>query len=191
MQSWHSQKTILIGRQVSGTAHLFASSLTYGDFRFKRPIFHPNVYDDGRLCISILHAPGEDVMSGETAGERWSPAQRVESVLISILSLLDDPEILSPANIEASNMYRDDKKMFKERVKENVERSKADMPEGFVMPRHETTKPVVEKIEDDFWADSDAEDAFGGSDSDAEMTMDDDFDEDDVEEEHDHEDDQD
>jgi ubiquitin-conjugating enzyme E2 R len=180
-----------MGRQVSGTAHLFASALTCGDFRFKRPIFHPNVYDDGRLCISILHAPGEDVMSGENAGERWSPAQRVESVLISILSLLDDPEIFSPANIEASNMYRDDKKMFKERVKENVERSKADMPEGFVMPRHEIAKPVVEKIEDDFWADSDAEDTFGGSDSDAEMTMDDDFDEDDVEEEHDHEDDQD
>ena len=32
-------------------------------------------------------------MSGETAGERWSPAQRVESVLLSILRLLDDAEV--------------------------------------------------------------------------------------------------
>ena len=45
------------------------------DFRFERPLWHPNVYPDGRLCISILHQPGEDTMSGEMAGERWSEAE--------------------------------------------------------------------------------------------------------------------
>ncbi|EXJ66027.1 ubiquitin-conjugating enzyme E2 R [Cladophialophora psammophila CBS 110553] len=128
------------------------------DFRFSKPLWHPNIYADGRLCISILHAPGEDIMSGESAGERWSPAQRVESVLISILSLLDDPEISSPANVDASVMFRDDKDAFKARVKQDVEASKKDIPEGFVMPTHETTKPVIEKVDDDFWNDSDAED---------------------------------
>ncbi|KIW89673.1 uncharacterized protein Z519_09829 [Cladophialophora bantiana CBS 173.52] len=128
------------------------------DFRFSKPLWHPNIYADGRLCISILHAPGEDIMSGESAGERWSPAQRVESVLISILSLLDDPEISSPANVDASVMFRDDKEAFKARVRQDVEASKKDIPEGFVMPTHETTKPVIEKVDDDFWNDSDAED---------------------------------
>jgi ubiquitin-conjugating enzyme E2 R len=128
------------------------------DFRFSKPLWHPNVYSDGRLCISILHSPGEDATSGESAGERWSPAQRVESVLISILSLLDDGEISSPANVDASVMLRDDKEAFKARVRQDVEASRKDIPEGFVMPTHESTKPVVEKIDDDFWNDSDGED---------------------------------
>ncbi|KAJ9653799.1 Ubiquitin-conjugating enzyme subunit [Neophaeococcomyces mojaviensis] len=129
------------------------------DFRFSKPLWHPNIYPDGRICISILHAPGDDIMSGESAGERWSPAQRVESVLISILSLLDDPEINSPANVDASVMYRDDKNAFKKRVLEDVERSKKDIPEGFIMPTQESTKIVAPKVvnDDDFWADSDAE----------------------------------
>ena len=28
--------------------------------RFLSKIFHPNIYPDGRVCISILHAPGKD-----------------------------------------------------------------------------------------------------------------------------------
>jgi len=107
------------------------------------------------------------MMSGETAGERWSPAQRVESVLISILSLLDDAEINSPANVDASVMYRDRNTEFKARVKEEVEVSRKNIPEGFVMPTHESTKPVVEKpVDDDFWADSDAEVDFDDFDDD-------------------------
>jgi ubiquitin-conjugating enzyme E2 R len=123
-------------------------------------------------------------MSGESSGERWSPAQRVESVLISILSLLDDAEISSPANVDASVMLRDKKDEFKARVAKDVEESKKDIPEGFKIPTHESTKPKVEeKIDDDFWQDSDAEeldlddvdfddDAANGSESDEELNND-------------------
>jgi len=154
------------------------------DFRFSNPLWHPNIYSDGRLCISILHAPGEDMMSGESAGERWSPAQQVESVLISILSLLDDAEISSPANVDASVMLRDNKEAFEARVRRDVEASKKDIPQGFIMPTHESTKPVVPKFDDDFWNDSDAEDvdfddfddfdddAANGSESDAALNND-------------------
>src|SRR3978361_244073 len=70
-------------------------------FKFLRPIYHPNIYPDGKLCISILHPPGEDEQSGELATERWNPMQGVESVLRSVLLLLDDPEVSSPANVDA------------------------------------------------------------------------------------------
>ncbi|MCJ1361458.1 hypothetical protein MMC16_000558 [Acarospora aff. strigata] len=149
------------------------------DFKFLRPVYHPNIYKDGKLCISILHAPGDDEMSGETAAERWSPAQRVESVLISILSLLDDAEISSPANVDASVMLRKQPEEYKALVKRDVEASKRDIPEGFVMPTHESTVKPVEKDDDrEFWVDSDDDEGFGGSDTDAEMTnIDDDDDE--------------
>lgn len=148
------------------------------DFRFERPLWHPNVYTDGRLCISILHAPGEDVTSGEMAGERWSPVQRVESVLISVLSLLDDAEVSSPANVDAGVMLRNDPKAYKEKVRQDKERSRDDIPEGFSMPTHESAfKKEVKTPEPSFsWSDSEEEDDFGGSDSDEEMFDDEDDD---------------
>ncbi|PGH04932.1 ubiquitin-conjugating enzyme E2 R [Blastomyces parvus] len=165
-------------------------------FKFTHPLFHPNIYQDGRLCISILHSPGDDEMSGETAAERWSPAQRVESVLISILSLLDDAEVSSPANVDAGVMLRKNPELYKKTVLADVERSKADIPAGFVMPTHESTMMAgkkgggagagmgaLEKMdEEDFWVDSDVDyddDMFGGSDSDNELVMDEDEDDED------------
>lgn len=135
-------------------------------FRFLIPIYHPNIYPDGQLCISILHRPGEDLMSGEEASERWSPLQGVESVLRSVLLLLDDPEINSPANVDASVMYRDQRPAYVKRAQETVERSKRDIPEGFEMPRSfEPTPPPKMDNDDDFWAESDDEFDFGGSDT--------------------------
>ena len=143
-------------------------------FQFNSPLYHPNIYADGKLCISILHAPGEDEQSGELAAERWSPIQSAESVLISIISLLDDAECSSPANVDAGVMLRKDPEGYKKKVKEDVVKSKDDIPEGFVMPTHESTAKKPEKPVDDreFWVDSDEEDDFGGSDTDAEMTED-------------------
>ena len=72
------------------------------EMKFVCPMWHPNIYADGKVCISILHAPGEDTMSGETADERWRPILGVEAILVSVISMLNDPNISSPANIEAS-----------------------------------------------------------------------------------------
>ncbi|KAL8710942.1 MAG: hypothetical protein Q9220_004541 [cf. Caloplaca sp. 1 TL-2023] len=151
----------------------FPSNYPYAppEFQFTRPLYHPNIYADGKLCISILHAPGDDEMSGELAAERWSPAQRVESVLLSIISLLDDAETSSAANVDAGVMLRNHPDRYKKRVMEDVERSRKDIPEGFVMPTHESTarKPEKEVEDPDFWVDSASEDGFGGSDTDEVM----------------------
>ncbi|KAI9731940.1 MAG: Ubiquitin-conjugating enzyme E2 7 [Cirrosporium novae-zelandiae] len=90
---------------------------------FTPPIFHPNVYPNGEVCISILHAPGNDPMGYERAEERWSPVQSVEKILISVMSLLAEPNGESPANVEAAVMWRDRRGDFEERVREEVRRS--------------------------------------------------------------------
>lgn len=116
-------------------------------------------------------------MSGESAAERWNPTQRVESVLISVLSLLDDAEVSSPANVDAGVMLRNSPEKYKEMVRKDMEASKADIPAGFVMPTAEDAYKTVK--EDNFnmdWDDSDAEEPdFGGSDSefDEDMEVDD------------------
>jgi ubiquitin-conjugating enzyme E2 R len=87
-------------------------------------------YPDGRLCISILHPPGDDPLSGEKAEERWNPTQSVESILLSIVSLLNDPNCSSPANVDAGVMYRNDRESFNKIVEKQVEESKKDIPKS-------------------------------------------------------------
>lgn len=43
--------------------------------RFLTKVWHPNVYENGDLCISILHPPVDDPQSGELPCERWNPTQ--------------------------------------------------------------------------------------------------------------------
>ncbi|KAL1138178.1 hypothetical protein AAG570_009870 [Ranatra chinensis] len=61
--------------------------------RFKTKVWHPNIYESGDICISILHPPVDD-------------PQSVRTVLLSVISLLNEPNTSSPANVDASVMYR-------------------------------------------------------------------------------------
>ena len=56
-------------------------------------------------------------MSGELASELWRPTQNVQSVLLSVISMIADPNCSSPANVDASVEYRDRREKFAERVK--------------------------------------------------------------------------
>jgi ubiquitin-conjugating enzyme E2 R len=75
-------------------------------FRFLTEMWHPNIYENGDVCISILHPPIDDPQSGELPSERWNPTQNVRTVLLSVISLLNEPNTFSPANVDASVMYR-------------------------------------------------------------------------------------
>jgi len=81
------------------------------------------VYPNGLVCISILHAPGDDPHHYEQASERWSPIQSVEKILISVMSMLAEPNDESPANIEAAKMWRERRAEFDGKVREGVRRS--------------------------------------------------------------------
>lgn len=96
------------------------------------------VYKDGKVCISILHPPGDDPMSGELASERWRPTQNVQSVLLSVISMIADPNCSSPANVDASVEYRDRKEKFNERVKALAEKAKKSVPKRVVIPHPDT-----------------------------------------------------
>lgn len=43
------------------------------------------VYEDGRVCISILHSPGDDPHGYEKAYERWSPVHTVRAASAMVL----------------------------------------------------------------------------------------------------------
>ena len=81
--------------------------------KFKSEIWH-RTCRTGRVCISILHDAGDDPMGYECASERWSPVQTVETIMLSIISMLSSPGTdESPANIDAAKMFREDYAGFK------------------------------------------------------------------------------
>eukprot|EP01083_Nonionella_stella_P316572 1148560_1 len=54
--------------------------------RFVPPLFHPNVYPSGTICLSILNEE-----------EGWRPAITVKQMLLGIQDLLDSPNTASSA----------------------------------------------------------------------------------------------
>ncbi|WFD30259.1 E2 ubiquitin-conjugating enzyme [Malassezia sp. CBS 17886] len=93
--------------------------------RFDPPIFHPNahttVYSDGLVCISILHAAGDDPNMYESSAERWSPVQSVEKILLSVLSMLAEPNVESGANIDACKLFRDNHAAYEKAIRRQVQ----------------------------------------------------------------------
>jgi len=59
---------------------------------FVTPCFHPNVDQYGNICLDILK-------------EKWSAVYNVRTVLLSIQSLLGDPNLDSPLNGHAASIW--------------------------------------------------------------------------------------
>ena len=94
------------------------------EMRFETEMWHPNIYSDGRVCISILHAPGIDRFNEqERPEERWRPIIGVEAILLSVISMLADPNLSSPANIDAAVQMKNDFNAYKKKVRNLVRRS--------------------------------------------------------------------
>lgn len=98
--------------------------------KFITKIFHPNVYQDGSICLDILR-------------EQWSPVYDISAVLTSIQSLLCDPNPKSPANAEAARLYQENRRAYNRKVRNCVEASWATQATAAEVDNTATTSSSV------------------------------------------------
>ncbi|OTF83138.1 hypothetical protein BLA29_010993 [Euroglyphus maynei] len=83
--------------------------------QFTPPIFHPNIWTDGKVCLSILNPE-----------KGWRSSTTVREILIGIQDLLNEPNIYDPANLFAYEAYVKNKQAYEKQIIEQARKFKAN-----------------------------------------------------------------
>ncbi|OJJ43395.1 hypothetical protein ASPZODRAFT_161620 [Penicilliopsis zonata CBS 506.65] len=110
---FHWQATIMGPGDSPYSGGVFFLSIHFPtDYPFKPPkvtfttrIYHPNINSNGSICLDILR-------------DQWSPALTISKVLLSICSMLTDPNPDDPLVPEIAHVYKTDRPRYEATARE-------------------------------------------------------------------------
>jgi len=110
---FHWQATIMGPSDSPFQGGVFFLSIHFPtDYPFKPPkvnfttrIYHPNINSNGSICLDILR-------------DQWSPALTISKVLLSICSMLTDPNPDDPLVPEIAHVYKTDRARYEATARE-------------------------------------------------------------------------
>lgn len=85
-----------------------------------QPLFHPNVYTDGGVCMSIINPEGSRHHYG--SGGTWKPSLTIKQVLLALQTFLDEATSLAAGREEAYRLFTHNKDEYAKRVRAQVEK---------------------------------------------------------------------
>ncbi|AAW45405.1 hypothetical protein CNBH2090 [Cryptococcus deneoformans B-3501A] len=77
--------------------------------KFDPPLFHPNVYPSGTICLSILDEE-----------KSWKPSITVKQICLGIQDLLEHANVNDPAQVEAYHMFKNDRTSYDKRIRQQA-----------------------------------------------------------------------
>jgi ubiquitin-protein ligase len=84
--------------------------------KFTTKTFHPNIYSDGSVCLSILNST-QDETGYFQQSELWSPVLNLRIIFLCIMNLFHEPNLESPADLDACILYRNDQKKLRQMLR--------------------------------------------------------------------------
>jgi ubiquitin-conjugating enzyme E2 Z len=99
--------------------------------------FHPNLYVDGKVCLSIL---------GTYPGPSWSGTQSLNSVLLSILALLDTNPLAHEPAYEKGNLLDARHRDYADYVEHQMVKLMVETLDAFEDSSYSSWEPFREQI---------------------------------------------
>jgi len=115
--------------------------------RFEPVIFHPNVFNNGGICLSLLKKPENNYLGG--LSNCWSAALSLKQIAMAIQELLHNPSTTHAAQVfyhitiiiitiiiimiiiklnqrEAFDMHRNNPQLYKQKIREQAKKFKGE-----------------------------------------------------------------
>ena len=82
------------------------------EVRFVTPIYHPNVDEQGKICVDLLNS-----------SETWKPTTPLVDVVKAVVDLIDNPKIDHALNAEIASEYTSNKSEFDKKASSSAKKN--------------------------------------------------------------------
>eukprot|EP00835_Amoeboradix_gromovi_P006619 NODE_816_length_3944_cov_0.511573.p4 type:complete len:159 gc:universal NODE_816_length_3944_cov_0.511573:173-649(+) len=78
---------------------------------FTPPLFHVNIFSEGKVCLSLLKESGD-----------WKASISLKTILLNLQDFLANPNIKDPANGEATRVFKQNRARYDQLIRQQAKK---------------------------------------------------------------------